>query len=210
MLKHIIFDFDGTIADSLDQSLKIGNQLASKYGFRELTKTDLRELSSLPIEERLKRYNIKLYYLPKLLFEFLKIYRNHISSIEMVSGMDSLLENLKSRGLKLGIISSNNVENINKFLSDKKLLAFDFIYSSKGLFGKHATIKSCMSKYGINKDEVIYVGDELRDIAACKITGVRIVSVSWGFDPPELLLKGEPDFMANTPDELLNHILSLG
>lgn len=209
MLKHIIFDFDGTIADSFSQSLKIGNQLASKYGFKELTGADLKELGSLPIEERLKRYNIKLYHLPKVLFEFLKIYKSHIGSIGMIGGVDSLLKNLKSRGLKLGIISSNNIDNINQFLNDKKLDAFDFIYSSKGLFGKHTTIKSCLGKYRIDKDEVIYVGDELRDITACKKAGIRIVSVSWGFDPPDLLVKGEPDFIANTPSELLDHILSI-
>jgi phosphoglycolate phosphatase len=209
MLKHVIFDFDGTIADSLNQSLKIGNQLAAKYGFPEITEGEVKELKYLPIEERLKRYNIKLYFLPKLLIEFLKIYRNHVGSIDLIYGVDCLLEDLKSSGFKLGIISSNNLDNINKFLSDKQLHTFDFVYSSKGLFGKHGTINSCLRKFGINKDEVIYIGDELRDIHACKKSGIRIISVTWGFDPPDLLTKGNPDFIANTPFEVLNHIKSI-
>ncbi|WP_159102347.1 HAD hydrolase-like protein [Caldalkalibacillus mannanilyticus] len=55
MFKHVIFDFDGTIADSIDLSLVIYNELAQKYHYRTITIEELREMNNLPIKERLKK-----------------------------------------------------------------------------------------------------------------------------------------------------------
>ena len=209
MLKHVIFDFDGTIVNSISLVIKIGNQLALKYGFSEITEEDIKALKYLSIEERLKKYGIKLYKLPGLVVEFNKNYRNFVRTLELIDGIENLIISLKDEKLNLGIVSSNAVNNISEFLKNSKLSSFDNIYSSKGLFGKHSSIKSYLKRYNINEDDVVYIGDELRDINACKRAGIRIISVTWGFDPVELLLKGYPDFIANSPDEVLNYIKSI-
>lgn len=209
MLKHIIFDFDGTIADSLGLTLAIGNQLAPRYGFSELTERDVKELRYLPVEEKIKKFGIKLYKIPRLVFEFNRIYHKYVGSLETIKGVDNLLRELKNEGFSLGVISSNSEENIQKFLRKNNLCLFDGIHSSKGLFGKPAAINKYMGKYGVKSDEVIYIGDELRDIKACRKAGVRIISVTWGFDPPELLVKGNPDYIMNSSGEVLDLIKSI-
>jgi phosphoglycolate phosphatase len=209
MLKHIIFDFDGTIADSLRLTITIGNQLAPRYGFSEFTEEFIKELRYLPAEEKIKKLGIKLYKLPKLVFEFNKVYHEYIGSLETAKGVDTLLRDLKDEGFGLGVISSNAEENIEKFLKKNNLSLFDGIYSSKGLFGKPAAINKYMVKHGVRRDEVIYVGDELRDIKACRKAGIRIIAVTWGFDPPELLTKGNPDYILNSSEEVFKLIKSI-
>ena len=58
----------------------------------------------------------------------------------------------------------------------------------------------------INKltpEEVIYVGDETRDIEASKTIPIKVIAVSWGFNSAEALAKQNPDFLIQKPSELL-------
>ena len=59
------------------------------------------------------------------------------------------------------------------------------------------------------KDDVVYIGDEERDIAACKKCKISIIAVTWGFDSKELLEKNNPHYLADTPKELLEIITRL-
>ena len=54
------------------------------------------------------------------------------------------------------------------------------------------TLKAC---------EVIYVGDEVRDITGAKNAGVKVIAVAWGYNSRELLEKHKPDFPVDTPQE---------
>jgi hypothetical protein len=80
---------------------------------------------------------------------------------------------------------------------------------SNNLFGKDRSIRKFLSRFCVDKGGLIYVGDELRDIEACRLAGVRIVAVTWGFDPAPLIESGKPDFIATTPGDVLHTIQSL-
>lgn len=71
------------------------------------------------------------------------------------------------------------------------------------IFGKHTVINSFIKKHNLNKKDVLYIGDELRDIEACKKSKIKIISVTWGFDSCDLLLSGNPDFVAKTPTDII-------
>ncbi len=61
----------------------------------------------------------------------------------------------------------------------------------------------------INLNDVVYIGDEHRDIEACKKAQIRIISVTWGIDPLTLLKKANPDYIVETPGDLVKVIQSL-
>ena len=79
---------------------------------------------------------------------------------------------------------------------------FDFIVSSY-LFGKEHKIKKIIKKEKINPRDVIYVGDEIRDISAAKLANIKIAIVSWGYNSLDSLVSHEPDFVMNDPYDLL-------
>ena len=57
-IKLVIFDFDGTIADTMDLGLEIVNDLANNYGFRKVSKEELIEYRNLSTREALKSAGI--------------------------------------------------------------------------------------------------------------------------------------------------------
>jgi phosphoglycolate phosphatase-like HAD superfamily hydrolase len=83
---------------------------------------------------------------------------------------------------------------------------FSFIHSELNLFGKSGALDKMLKKYKLHKPDVLYVGDEVRDIEACKKVGVDIVSVTWGFNSREVLEKYQPNKLVGTPEELLQCI----
>lgn len=204
---YMAFDFDGTIVSSMSLGFQIYEELAEKYKLPKINEEELIALNKLSIPERLKMFNIPLYKLPKLGMEFKKSYQQFIRSLQFIEGMMETLVILKEKGFTLGIISSNSVSNIKQFFANNNMDIFDHVYSSKGLFGKHTTINNVSKKNNIRKEDIIYIGDELRDIHSCQKAGVKIIAVTWGFDSAELLKEGNPDFIAHEPSDII-HIMN--
>ena len=134
----------------------------------------------------------------------LKSYKSHLNSIELIEGMKEVLYKLKERNVCLSVISSNSESNIREYFQNSGIDVFDDIHSSKGLFGKDVSISRYISKSGMDKSETLYVGDEVRDIEACKKCSVKIIAVTWGYDIADVLKLNNPDFIANNPNEILD------
>lgn len=206
MKPYLIFDFDGTLVESKTLTIQIFNQLGSKYGGRRILDTEIPALSNMSIPDRLKVLKVPMYKLPALLLEGKREYKREISKLEPVRGVREVLKELKDQGYSLGILSSNTEENIHKFIQLHHMDYFDCIHSATNLFGKHKAITSMRKKLGLSTNELLYVGDELRDIEACKKINVKVIAVTWGFDSHELLVQSSPDFICHTPGELLRFI----
>lgn len=209
MISQIIFDLDGTLVNSLDIFIKLGNQMAEKYGYQPLNEESIKELLKLPMKKRIEVLKIPRFKLPKIGLEVLRRFNEYAAKVEPIVGIRELLELLHDKGYKLNIVSSNSLDNINAFLEANNIKLFDNIQSSRGLFDKHVTINRLISKLGVKKDEVIYIGDECRDIEACKKIGIKVISVLWGFDPKELLEKAEPNFIVSKPNEISEIIMNI-
>ena len=209
MITQVVFDLDGTLINSLDIFIKVGNQIAEKYGYPPFSEERIKELMMLPMKKRIQILKIPKFKLPKLGIEALNIFKEYVAEVELIIGVREMLECLHKQGYRLSIVSSNSLDNINAFLETNQLKLFDNIQSSRGLFDKHVTIKKLISKMGVKKDEVIYVGDECRDVEACKKVGIKVISVLWGFDPRELLEKENPDFIVSNPNELSEIIMNI-
>lgn len=199
MKPYLIFDFDGTIVQSKMLAIQLFNELSGKYGGRKIDKKDIAYLSDLSIPDRLRALNVPLHKLPALIIEGKREYKKAAVGLQPVEGIRDILFSLKDNGYSLGILSSNSTENIQRFLDLYELTVFDFIHSATNLFGKHKAITSMARKFQIDRNQMLYVGDELRDVQACKKIGVRIVAVTWGFDSASLLAEAKPDFLCNSP-----------
>ena len=209
MITHILFDFDGTLVESMDLSLHLLNGLSEKYHYSRVSPEDVHRLKAMPLPERFRQVGVPAHRIPAISLDFLTLYRKELPSLRPVDGARALLEALKKEGLGLSVLSSNSVENITAFLRANGMELFDHIFSSNNLFGKDRSIRKFLSRFGVEKGGLLYVGDELRDIEACRLAGVRIVAVSWGFDPAPLIESGKPDFIAATPGEVLETVLAL-
>jgi phosphoglycolate phosphatase len=198
----LIFDFDGTIANSLNQFVHIYSLLSRKYHLKTITSDQAMEYRHLTVGQFAKILHIPLFIAPFLVMEGLHIQSKIIDQLPIFSGMSEALRKFKHQNIRLGVVSKNSKENINSFLIRENLDMFDFVHSEHSLFGKAKVLTHVINKYHLNSHQTYYVGDEVRDIEACRKTGIPIISVGWGLNSPEILKKYNPDYLVNTPKQL--------
>ncbi|MGF1589612.1 MAG: HAD-IA family hydrolase [Pleurocapsa sp.] len=205
--KVILFDFDGTIADTYQAIANITNQLSTEFGYKALEPAELLLIKNLSSREIVKRSEISAFKLPFLVRRVRSELSKEIAQLKSIQDIDLALANLKNQGYILGIVTSNNQENVDIFLTKNQLNhLFSYIYSSTGIFGKHRVINQAIRENGLNKSEVIYVGDETRDIRSARKSRISVLAVSWGFNAAQILAAHQPDYLANNPSELLDAI----
>ncbi|NNL58785.1 MAG: HAD-IA family hydrolase [Nitrosopumilus sp.] len=209
MSKTIIFDFDGTIADTLDSVVRIVNDHAEHFGYKKVTKEDIPYLQGKKPREILSYLGISIFKLPSWVKKIHSEINKEITNMTPTVNISPLLSELHhDERFQIGILTSNTQENVKQFLDKNELVFFDFIRTGKSVFGKSHVINKILKQRHVSKNEVFYVCDEVRDIEAARKSGIRSIAVTWGYNTKDALLKENPDFLANTPDELRNIIIS--
>src|SRR3989338_8443230 len=202
-MKTVIFDFDGTIADTLPAILKLFNVHAKEFGFEKLSDKDVSSLADLTPFQILRKYGIKLIKLPFLANKVRVDLGRVIKKVPIFPAMKEVILSLNKKGYRLGILSSNSKRNVEEFLKLHGIFVFDFIHSEQNLLAKGNALKRLLKIYQISVSDTVYIGDEVRDIDASRKNGMRIISVAWGFNHRKILTENEPDFIADTPDDII-------
>ena len=110
----------------------------------------------------------------------------------------------KSGMVHISEISNTYVENVSDFLKRNEIESyFSYIRTKVAIFGKK---KALIKAKKILKTNFLYVGDEIRDIEACKKSNTPIVCVSWGLNSAQGLESHNPGLVANTPEQALSLI----
>lgn len=201
--KAVLFDFDGTIADSIPWIFREINNHAEEYGFQPISAERFGLLRSSTLPELVKQFNISLFKLPFFIATMRREIKKDIEKMGLCKGMKEFLLTLKKKELRMGIVSSSPRENIESFLKKHDLNIFEFIHSELNILGKSAAIEGVMREHNMKKEETIYVGDEIRDIEVCKAIELDIISVTWGFNDEVGLRKHGASHIADSPDDIL-------
>ncbi len=202
-IKFIIFDFDGTLADTLKFAIMISNKLSDRFNYKKITDDKIDDYRGMSAQELVKKSGIKYYKIPFLATQFKIEFKKVLDQLQAFPEIPSVLEEL-SKSFKLGILTSNSEGNVNSFLKSNKLSEYiTFVNSQSRLYGKHISLRKIMLKYGLQKDNLIYIGDETRDIEATKKLGIKSISVTWGFNTKNILKQFSPDFMVDSPKEIV-------
>lgn len=203
--KSLIFDFDGTIADTLDESLRIYNDLAGQYNLLPVNQDDVADLRHMSLGRLFTHLGISKHRAPKLLYQGTRMLKSRIASLPLIQGMADTLPVLRNKAQHFGILTSNSVDNVGLFLESHGLdNLFTFVSSTSKLSGKARHLKSIQKSYQIAPEQMLYIGDEIRDIRAAKKAGVDMAAVSWGFNSQESLGNEAPDFLLTQPSELVS------
>ncbi|MBV8885053.1 MAG: HAD-IA family hydrolase [Chroococcidiopsidaceae cyanobacterium CP_BM_RX_35] len=207
VVKVIIFDFDGTIADTLSTIVSITNRLAREFNYRPISPDDLVELKNLNSRQIIHQSGISTFKLPFVMRKIKAELNREIQFLKPISGIQATLTELKLQDIRLGIVTSNSKKNVMSFLKSNNLWdLFDFVYSSLTLFGKDKVITRILRAEQLLLTEVVYVGDETRDIEAAKKINIKVIAVGWGFNSKEVLANQNPDFLIHHPNQLIDTI----
>lgn len=204
MIEIILFDFDGTIADTYGAFVEIVNNLSEEFGYKPVTDEELDRFKRLTSRQIVKESEISLIQIPFILKRVKDELSKKIGNLKIFPGLKSCLYQLNKEGYRLGIVTSNDKNNVLTFLKNNQLDSiFEFIYGGTTLFGKHKIINKIIKENNLNRDQVAYVGDETRDISAAQKSNIKMIAVGWGFNAPEALEKHNPDVLVYHPQELL-------
>jgi phosphoglycolate phosphatase len=202
-VKVIVFDFDGTLADTFSLAIKCMNQLAPEYGYKPLESIKDREIFRENGMKEIVSNHLKLwfYQLPGYTARAKKIFNQNLNEVTIFAGIKEALQRLAAK-YGLAIITSNSEENVKKTLEKGGVSVIKDVYSDSSIFGKHTVIKRFLKTHNLEPDEIIYVGDEIRDIDACRKIGVKIIAVTWGYNSKSALEKSKPDYLVDSFEEL--------
>ncbi|HEY5741937.1 MAG TPA: HAD-IA family hydrolase [Terrimicrobiaceae bacterium] len=201
--KLLVFDFDGTIADTFDAGVVILNKLAEEFGFRPLQPTDLEKAREMRTRQLVKFLGIPTRKMSRIARRGSEELHRCIHSIQPLPGMPEALRELHAMGYSLGILTSNTELNVQIFLRSHGLEIFDFVRCSSKLLGKARLIRSVIRRHHVRAAEMLFVGDETRDIEACQKVGVRIAAVTWGYNSRRSLEAMKPDFVFENAKDLV-------
>ena len=197
----IIFDFDGTIADSFDY---VADFLAEEAGVAPLGKQARSELKGVSMIAMSKKLGFHWWQMPRLFFKGRSRMRKTIKKLNTFRGMPELIRKLHAEGHELFVLSNNTVRNVRMFLHRHKMYKhFLQIYGGVGVFDKGPALKQLLNDQKLELADAVYVGDELRDVEAAKSIGMRTIAVSWGFASRQNLKDAKPTALADTPEELM-------
>ncbi len=205
--KTVIFDFDGTLANTVDLVVRIYNEHAEELGADTLSIDEFPTLRTLGYKKAMKAKNLHWHVLPKLVFILKRGVREHLHEVQPYEGIQRLINELKSAGMMIGVLTSNDGALVQEFLDTHGFPAFDFVVSEKTVFGKEKALKKIIERHKLDRARVVYVGDEPRDVTASKKAGVHVVGVTWGFGGRESMLATLPDTTVHTMDELRTALL---
>lgn len=198
---HVVFDFDGTLVDSLEHSIAVFQQIAPR--FRLKLDLDLATARTIPTRELFKRMGIGFWKLPRIIRAFQEETAKDAHNLKLFPGIVEAISTLVAHGSRLGILSSNREDAIRACLRANGIEEhFAFVVGYPRLFGKAKALRRILRNEGIARDEVLYVGDEARDVLAAKRARVTAAAVTWGFHAESLLREAEPQFLLQRPEEL--------
>jgi phosphoglycolate phosphatase len=197
--RMVVWDFDGTLADTLALALATYNALAARHGFRPVA--DPAAVRGMGSRAFLRHHGIPLLRLPLLLREYRAETSGRMAEVRLFEGLPAVLARLREAGVVQGILSSNSAANIGVCLRANGVGdLFAFVVGYPRLFGKGRALHRLLRAHRVEPGQALYVGDEERDVAAAHQAGVAVAAVGWGLHAPAVLARQSPTYFWPAPD----------
>jgi phosphoglycolate phosphatase len=205
----LLFDFDGTLADTLAEAVAILNHIGPEYNLKKIDSEELKKLRKMSAREVIKYSGLPVFQIPFLVKRVKDELKKNIENVEPSKDIKDAIKELSQEKYEMGIVTSNLKESVEKFLKQHDMNFFGSIHSESNIFGKGVVLKKVIKEGNLDPGNVIYLGDEVRDIDAARTAGIRIISVAWGFNLEERLRKHSPDWLIKKPQEILDILENL-
>jgi phosphoglycolate phosphatase len=198
MKPAVVFDFDGTIADTFGVVTEIFYGLTHrKQAIAEHEQNRLRGMSLPQVARELR---VPVWKVPFLVMRGRRQMAKRINEVPLFESMPAVLSELHSKGYPLYIVSSNSGHNVRLFLAQHGITnVFTRVYGDARLFGKDRLLRHIQA---LGHERLIYVGDETRDIEAAKRAGAKSIAVAWGYNNAAILKRHNPDKLVFEPSEI--------
>jgi phosphoglycolate phosphatase len=204
----VIFDFDGTLADSAQWLRGVINDVARRYRFRTIDDHDFETLRGKDTRAILQHLGVSMWKLPFIARHMRGLVARNGHAIRPFPGVPELLEKLAGAGVVTAVVSSNSEANVRRILGVRSAALIRHYACGASLFGKRPKLREVLRESGIPSEQAIAIGDEVRDIEAALGERMAAGVVSWGYATPELLRAHRPTVMFESVDQMLRVLMS--
>lgn len=203
----VIFDYDGVLADTLDDLIHFGQEACNQLGVNHVvTKEDLSNLEIMSFATYGRACEVPEPFIDEFVKISLRLFAEKESPPAIFDGLHNVIQHFGSNH-KLAIVTTNSSQNVHAFLTQHGLNDFfDAVYGVDTPGSKAQKIAIARERFANNGEAVFMIGDALSDVRSAKEAGVTSIAVTWGHQSVETLRRGEPDYVVNSPQELINAI----
>lgn len=186
---HIVWDWNGTLFDDLEYSLKCINTLLARYGLENLTVSRYHDVFGFPISEYYKRIGFDFDKVPYsvLAKEYMDIYIPGSMHCPLRSDAQQTVDRLNENGY-VNIVLSASKEGY--LLQQAEAAGLKNIYKYYGIDNIHAAGKEDIARKlreDLKDASVLFVGDTVHDKAAATAAGADCIFVGGGHNGAEKL-----------------------
>ena len=206
-MAFVIFDYDGVLADTLDDLIHFGQEACNQLGVKHVvTKEDLSNLEVMSFATYGRACGVPESLIDKFVKISLNLFAEKESPPAIFDGLSEVISHLSAHH-KLAIVTTNTSQNVHAFLAKHGLDSLvHAVYGVDTPGSKAQKISIARERFVENEEAVFMIGDALSDVRAAKEAGVSSIVVTWGHQSLETLLRGEPEYVVNSPRELLQSI----
>lgn len=183
----VIFDFDGTLADSFASFMTAIDDAAAQHGFRPLDPQRSAEYRAMAPRELMRELGLPLWKVPAVSATMRQALSTQSERVRLFDGATGLLRALRRHGIRTAIVSSNSQSNVERVLGHKYSAMIDHFGCGATIFGKRRQLRAALAAFDLEKTKVLCVGDEIRDAQAAASLGLDFAGVDWGFATPAAL-----------------------
>ena len=205
----IIFDFDGVLADTLNDLLQFGQEACNQLGVKHsVTKEDIINLEEMSFVSYGQACEVPEHLVDEFVKICLALFAEKKSPPAIFPGLSDVIRYLSGNHM-IAIVTTNSSQNVKAFLVEHGLDSLiHAVYGVDSPGSKAQKISMARNEFLENgKQEFMFmVGDSLSDILAAEEASVTSIAVTWGHQSLETLLRGHPDYVANSPHNLIEII----
>jgi phosphoglycolate phosphatase len=195
----VIFDLDGTLADSFPWFLRVFDDVADRFGFRRLRDAEIETVRALGLRAILRHFGVPLWKMPRIAAHMRALAAE--AELPLFPGVDALFAALHDRGVAIAVVTSNSEANARRLLGDQARRVAHWGCGAS-LFGKRAKLRRVVRRSGVAPADVICVGDEIRDLEAARAEGLAFGAVTWGYAHPDALAALAPEHLFASVEEI--------
>ncbi len=211
-IRTVIFDFDGTLADTGRGIRRCVSVALNAYGLSETDDERLRAFIGPPLFDSFMKYCHNEETARAMVAEYRKHYRaGGMFECDLYDGVGQMLADLYGSGIQMAIASSKPGEFVKRILSHIEIDKY-FSFVSAPIIGEREPTKcelitAVIEALGADKASTVMVGDRMFDVDGAKQAGIKSVGVLYGFGSEEEIISHGADVICRTPQEITELIL---
>ena len=200
----ILFDFDGVLADTLNDMLDFAREACAQLGLlRNPTPADLDALETMSFVEYGRQLMVPAQHIDEFVNRCLHMFNQRPHPPKIFEGMDRVVTEAAKRHI-IAIVTGNTTPTVEAFLKEYDLhthVRLVIGVEQKG--SRPEKIRRAIKMLEQSTESAYMVGDAVSDIRAARRTSIGSVAVGWGHQSSSRLREAKPDYLVSSPHELL-------